>query len=309
MNERTFKLSFKAPVHFGMGRLSDGVCCCDAATLFSALFIEAMRLGVDSELLDAVHAGDLLISDAFPFAGDTLYLPKPMLMVEHEDEPGHQSDSRARKASKKLPYIPAARMGEYLSGRLDVITVLNQYQQSIGKPFLQTKVNLTYESKPEADPYHVGGFVFKPAAGIYFIARGSYDLTPLLDQLQYSGIGGERTSGYGRFEYSVQLGNPAGKVSAAGETRGVGVLLSTAMPTDNELCDSLLDGARYRLVRRSGFVQSPTYATTPQKRRDMYPFAAGSVFVKRFAGDVYDASTQRGGHPVWRYARAMWMEV
>lgn len=59
------------------------------------------------------------------------------------------------------------------------------------------------ETSDDAEPYHVGGFQFAPNCGVYFLVAGSYDLLPLLEQLSYSGIGGKRSSGYGRFEFSV----------------------------------------------------------------------------------------------------------
>jgi len=55
MGERIAKLSFLGPVHFGEGRLSGSGYTFDAATLFSALYLEALRLGCVKELLAAVN--------------------------------------------------------------------------------------------------------------------------------------------------------------------------------------------------------------------------------------------------------------
>ena len=60
MGERIVKLSFLGPVHFGEGRLSGSGYTFDAATLFSALYLEALRLGCAHELLAAAQCGDLL---------------------------------------------------------------------------------------------------------------------------------------------------------------------------------------------------------------------------------------------------------
>ena len=75
MATRMVKLTFQAPVHFGDGRLSDGEYTCDAATLFSALFIEALKAGCADELLVAAKSGGFSISDAFPYIGERLYIP------------------------------------------------------------------------------------------------------------------------------------------------------------------------------------------------------------------------------------------
>jgi CRISPR-associated protein Csm4 len=299
MDTRIVKLAFSAPVHFGDGRLSGSGFACDAATLFSALFIEALRLGRGDDLLEAARSGGFAISNVFPYVGDTLYLPRPMLEVGGNSDAG---DPIVKKAFKKLNYVSAEHFGDYLAGRLNPLTELDEFK--LGKPALQTKVNLTRESKNDADPFHVGGFSFYDGAGLYFLLQGAFDIEPLLDQLQYSGLGGERSSGYGRFHY--QLSDGTLRVNSQMPSN---ILLSSAAPTREELTDDLLNGARYLLERKSGFVQSQTHNANPQKKRDFYVFVAGSAFPRRFAGDVFDVNATPGAHPVYRYARAMWMEV
>lgn len=314
MATKTVKLIFRRPVHFGQGRLSDSGYTCDAATLFSALFIEALHVGAQDELLEAARCGELVLSDAFPFIGSNLYLPKPMVAPgvfdshnqERETLEGRQ-DSRERKANKKLAYVPAERYADYLSGNFDSLTELDRFH--LGEVSLQTKVNLTRSDGDDARPYFVGGYSFAQGAGLYFLVQGDYDLAPLLEQLSYAGIGGKRTSGYGQFTYQVDEADPVGQVTSKAKHTGTSVLLATSAPRSDELQDELLDGARYRLVHRGGFVQSASHSKTPQKKRDMYLFAAGSTFSHRFEGDVFDVNATPGSHPVYRYAKALWMEV
>ena len=47
----------------------------------------------------------LRISDAMPYIGDTMYLPKPMIRIEGTDK-----DSALKKEFKKLAYIPVQYM-------------------------------------------------------------------------------------------------------------------------------------------------------------------------------------------------------
>jgi CRISPR-associated protein Csm4 len=311
MATRTIRLTFRGPVHFGRGRLSDSDCTFSAATVFSALFIEAVRAGVNGELFEAVRCGEFAISDAFPFIARTMYLPKPMVSPNIFDNrnkmreaSGMKIDSRERKANKKLSFIPADRYGDYLAGSFDAITELAQF--NLGESSLHTKVNLTRSDSDDAKPYFVGSFSFAPNAGLYFITRGSYDSLPLLELLSYAGLGGKRSSGYGRFEFSVEDSSP---LPSSTSHTGISVLLATATPRQDELSGDLLKGARYRLVRKGGFVQSQTHATTPQKKRDLYLFASGSTFTQTFEGDVFDVNATPDAHPVFRYAKAMWMEV
>lgn len=330
-NTRTVKLSFDSPVHFGTGRLSGGNYVCDAGTLFSALYIEALKSGAASDLLDAARSGDLLISDAFPYIGIDLYLPKPMIAREIKQSDSIAKDTLAKKATKKLSFIRCSEYQAFLNGTMDSCYELKKFEEGLGQSFLQTKANLTRIHKPEAEPYFVGGYRYRNNCGLYFLVQGSYDLDPLLEQLQYSGLGGERSSGFGRFHFEVIDANPVSSATAktsiashvnvrnrehghqmklsstlSGARR---VLLTTAAPSQDELSDYLLQDARYKLVRRGGFVQSTSHYKTQQKKRDLYLFLSGSVFRREFEGDVFNVNATPGAHPVYRYARAMWMEV
>lgn len=306
MGAKVVKLSFRGPVHFGEKRLSDSEYVCDCATLFSALFIELLQMGAADDFLDAARSGDCLISDAFPYIGTRLYLPKPMVAVRGDDGGLSDESSRARKASKKLKYIPADSLGSYLAGTFDCVEELDRFR--LGKSFLRTKVNLERVTSEDAEPYYVGGFSFEPGCGIYFVWQGEYDLVPALEQLSFSGIGGKRTSGYGSFGFEV-LDACALSLSGGIVDGHRGMLLSSAAPREEELTDELLANAHYRLARKGGFVQSATHAATPRKKRDLWTFCPGSVFGGGFEGDVFDVNDTPGGHPVHRYARAMWMEV
>ena len=174
---------------------------------------------------------------------------------------------------------------------------------------MQAKVNLERRNGPDAEPYFVGGFSFTQDAGLYFIVQGTFNLTSILEQLSYSGIGGKRSSGYGRFAFSTMPVTELGRSLSMPRPGRTGMLLSSAAPRDNELTNELLEGARYRLIRKGGFVQSATHSANPQKKRDLYLFAAGSTFTSHFSGDVFDVNATPDAHPVYRYARALWMEV
>ena len=87
------------------------------------------------------------------------------------------------------------------------------------------------------------------------------------------------------------------------------MLMTSSLPREDELTEGLIDGARYHLVHKGGFVQSASHASSPKKKRTMWLFAPGSMFERTFEGDVFDVNGRSGKHPVYRYARAMWMEV
>ena len=69
-----------------------------------------------------------------------------------------------------------------------------------------------------------------------------------------------------------------------------------------------MEGARYLLLKRSGFIASASYAPELRRKQDFCAFCAGSCFEKRFKGDLFDVGGS-GAHPVYRYAAALWMEL
>ena len=85
------------------------------------------------------------------------------------------------------------------------------------------------------------------------------------------------------------------------------MLLSGALPQDQEL-DTVLEKASYGLEKRSGFVSSENYADEQQKKNDLYLLKAGSCFETQFEGDIYDVGCG-GSHPVYRYAKALFVGV
>ena len=82
-----FKLSFPAGLSLGDGRLSDSSIKLFADTLFSALCIESLgKRGSLQNFVDLAKNGDLKLSDAFPYIGDELYAPKPLIRVKPKNE-------------------------------------------------------------------------------------------------------------------------------------------------------------------------------------------------------------------------------
>ncbi len=302
MNYKIYKFEFTSPVHFGNGSLDESALNFCADTLFSALYIEAMKLGVANEFYNAVKNEELLFSDAFPYIKEEYFLPKPMLYVELKDE----GNSKIKKQYKKLKYIPAEKLNSYLAGEL-MPEEVNTH--NFGKVY--TQVMAAVRREDDTLPYRVGNYLFNDGCGLYIIAALKnedvrYLLKDLLKSLSFSGIGGKRGSGKGRFSFCN--GAPAENIlNSASKKGGRYMLLSTALPKDDEL-EAALAGACYLVQKRSGFVYSQTYAESPMKKRDLYTMQAGSCFLTRFHGDVYDVR-EEGAHAVYRYAKGLFLEV
>lgn len=298
-----YKLEFLNNVHFGKNSLNDAEISFSADTLFSALCIEALKSGELKKLYEITQKGELVISDAFPYQGKTYYLPKPCVRIERTESRGNSSE---KKKIKKMKYIPAEQMDSWLSGNF---VPDERYDLSrLGKKGV--KVSVAVRGKEEPDPYRVKYFSFNEGNGLYFLAGGTEEnlkfLEKLMTSLSYSGLGGKRYAGMGRFDYRI-AGIPENIQKRLQQKAARYMLLSTALPDEEEL-PQVMQEADYQLVRRGGFVASETYSEQQMRKKDLYVFAAGSCFGKTFSGNIYDVSSG-GKHAVYRYAKGFFMGV
>ena len=309
MDYKVYKLRFLGAVHFGRQCLEDGEYTFCADTLFSALCQEALKQGEDvlQRFYQNARKGSLLLSDAFPYMGDTYYLPKPMKRIETANNKG---DSKIKKAYKKLKYIPMEALDVYLSGNYDIC---NAQTENIGQlGYFEMKTAASIRGEEETKPYRIGTYYYNKGNGLYIIAgyREQADvelLDKLMECLSFSGIGGKRAAGLGRFE--LLAGSLPEKFLRRLEGTGARYMsLSVSLPRADEL-EAALTGAEYMLCKRSGFVASGQYAPRQMRKRDLYVLKAGACVATGYQGDIYDVSDESGGHPVYRYAKPMLMGV
>lgn len=306
MQYRVYKMIFKTAVHFGNGTLESGNMTFYADTYFSALCQEAVKqdISVLNRLVAMVKEDQLRFSDALPFTEDGLFLPKPMMRIQREEE---SASSVIKKAYKKLKYIPVNSFESYLKGEYDVLLMEN----ASGFGMQETKISVSIRGREQSEPYRVGEYYFHDGNGLYIlVAYETEEAIQLVEQLfeclMYSGIGGKRAAGYGRFDLKIA------KVPESLRKRLVSdgekyMSLSVSLPREEEL-EKVIPDAEYTLCKRSGFVSSETYAEEQMRKRDLYVMKAGSCFRSKFMGDVYDVSVG-GKHEVYRYAKPLFMEV
>ena len=181
--------------------------------------------------------------------------------------------------------------------------------RELGKYAMKTSVGIRGNEEPE--PYRVGAYYFREGNGLYIIAGLQTDeckrlFEQLLESLSYSGLGGKRSSGLGRFEWLER--NVPDVLERRLQNKGKRLmLLSTAMPKEEELMH-VLEDATYSLLRRGGFVNSEKYSDQQMRKRERYVFAAGSCFQNIFSGSVI-TEKNGGTHPVYRYQKALFLEV
>lgn len=305
MKYTMYRLSFPVGIHIGNKSLEDSKYTISADTLFSALYIEALKREDDvaKHLLESVKQGNILLSDAFPYIEKTNYLPKPLLHVETNE---CQGNSVIKKAFKGLSYIPLNQMEKYLQGDLDAVKEKSKLSK-LGQSVLKTSAAVY--GREEAVPYHIGVYYFNQGCGLYFIICTQNEddesmLYELIDSLSFSGIGGKRSSGLGHFEIESQIELDSGVFEKQSKNY---MSLSVSLPRISEL-QQVLDCAQYKLQKRSGFVLSSDYALEQRKKKDIFMFTSGSCFKQRYEGDIYDVS-DGGKHSVYRYAKPIFWSL
>mgnify|MGYP003088169845 CR=1 FL=1 len=174
-----------------------------------------------------------------------------------------------------------------------------------------TRTSAAVRGKVDTEPYHVGVYQFNAGNGLYIILGYENEnvlnlAESLLECLSYSGIGGRRSSGLGRFEfYNMKVDKSfEDRLTRTGKEY---MTLSVSLPEDDEL-EMVLNEANYKLIKRSGFVSSYTYSDEYLRKKDLYVLDSGACVINKYKGSVYDVSVS-GRHPVYRYAKPMFLEV
>lgn len=285
--------------HFGEGMLNESYAGFDASRLYSALFLEALKFGKEEEFFQLTNTDDFLLSDAYPYDVEP-YLPKPIgyPLPKIQDDTDLKKVRQEAKRIKKINYIPLSLFDNYIKGEGD-IEKISQAQTG----FASTR----YLVKKGEDPYEVGLTSFRKS--LYVLATSSPLLDTLMQSLQYSGLGGKRSIGYGSFDLEIEdvPTTIAQNVITDVAEEGIYMLLTTSLPKENEL-DQVLKYGKYLLKRYGGFVYS-AQSSEPLRKQDFYRFKSGSTFEKTFQGELRDVRPDNFIHPVWCYAKGAFYKL
>lgn len=312
MDYYLYKLNFTTPLHIGKSSgatsLDDGQMNIHADTLFAALCSEAVKVGKLEELYRYFSDNLITISDALPYKGEELYLPKPILYIKEIKKTNKLAN---KKALKDLEYIPLSGFKNYLQF-ITQGTDFNpdNYKAIFGHMTVNSRVAIKGQTPPL--PYHVAAFNFNKDCGLYIIlkskdSKGIALFENLLNRLGLSGIGGKQSTGWGKFQvHQDQLHNELVDILKDQEAK-YQMTLGTFLPKDEELEQALTD-SWYSLLRRGGFVRSATYSSSQLKKRTIYMLAPGSCLSSRYEGEIFDLSAD-GNHPVWRNGKTLFIGV
>lgn len=256
---KAVKLKFKTPVR--IGELGIGLESTSEVlhsdTLFNAIANALVSINGDlKEFIDRIRSGELKISSAFPFRGETYFLPLPILPYD-------------KKITAK--FVSKDNFEKLIAG--EEIEVESEESMPY-KVFDLPKV-LIDRATANTNIYYVSLVKFERDCGLYFIVDGNGKklIKPALKYLEDEGIGGKRTWGLGRFEHEwVDFSMKTPSESNAFVT------LSLVFPSDlNSIC-------YWKPIIRGGWTLKDKQIRKPR----IIMASEGSVFRKKDEGILLD---------------------
>lgn len=290
---------FVQSTHFGNGMLESALSTMPVERLYSALFIEAMKYGVSESFTELSQKEAFVMSDIFLYK-EGLFFPKPIGYPKVTKVDASFNRTHV-KMLKKIGMIHESQLESYVHCALteDTLEALYNEQKSLIISSATTQKGI--------DPYRVGVVRYPDDVQLAFIASESDLLIKLMESLQFTGLGGKKSIGYGQFKLEVEELSAHVRDHVTLDHKGPVMLLNTALPVQEEL-DTVLTHAHYLLKKSSGFVSSEKFATA-RRKHDIYKFQAGSTFEQTFKGRIIDVAPIDSPHPVWNYARPLFLKL
>jgi CRISPR-associated protein Csm4 len=260
------------------------------------------------------------LSSTFIYHGETYYLPCPI-----EPPKGYPADNLAfAKEYKKLHYLPRQVWQRWYQGegftdadRAELELKVKQsktgealerahtfdYGKAFGSQRIP-KVSLDRTTRA-SNFYHVGFVQFQPEAGLYFLihfpaANPTLEtrLASALSLLGEDGIGGERSSGAGRFTATWHDLDKKWREVVGFQQPNAYSLISLLW--EHPFASEYLQGASYALRERSGWIVSPV-SGQQARRQSVQMFTEGSVFPQTIGGLLANVTPEKfKAHPIYR---------
>ena len=331
------KLKDMTPLHLGLGRDSYDVSASllQSDTLSAALAsIRAMygKGGTTEQFLSA-----FTLSSAFPYDGDEYFLPRMKgrlaITVNGKEEKDY------RKKLKKLVYISFSlwqrlAQGETIAvddNQLQGAFLLSKGNDNYKAPMTHItteRVSVARNGEDDAVPFMYNWTFFRHGSkttsprgeiletkesGLYCLLRAdaatTQEITDLFHELGDQGIGSDKSVGGGHFTIETDT------VELADVESDKQILLSTYIPTKEEVKSFSLDESTYQLIHRGGFMAgSNNEHLRHLRRKTVYMFDTESVIVSgaKLEGKIVNVAPQWNAqdiHPVYRSGRCLAMHI
>lgn len=326
-------------------------------TLKSALFVAALQLYEMNKEEKADFFKSFQVSSAFPFycAADSFeaketvhFMPRPLLPDLSERIHITELDQQQQaKGSRRIEYFEKDLLLELLAGGVEIAqahcskdgkfaskasvlqAVKNAKVENV-KPIAggtQQHVAVDRHFEADAQPYTVDRVYFHKNAGLYFLLdfkdeTAKEKVIASLKLLADTGLATDKHTGSGEFELLGDLNDlPKMELPEGGSQQ---LALSLYCPGEryaSEFPNTELEQSYYKLVRRGGYIASPSNLNHMSlRKRSVYMFSEGSVFPKQAerVGDVVDLKPDNSKlkaieqptveHPIWRDGRSLFLE-
>lgn len=315
------KMKFLTPIHIGKGKEFYDVSSSDlhSDTLIAALAAMRAQNGQTDDLDKFMSS--FVLSSAFPYSGNSYFLPKPMgkLNIKVQDKEEHDY----RKKLKSIRFIEHSIFVSLAKGQCEEIEekviqgsfivdakvewkqpYMNQVNQRVSVP----------RDGGNATPFFFDWKYFNDNAGLYCIIDATNELfneiLSLFGQLGEAGLGTDKNVGGGKFDVEAdKIELPT--VTDANAT----MLLSLYLPTKEEMDGLQLEQSKYSLMLRGGYMAGSDIETFRHLwKKSIYMFDVGSVFStsQQLKGKIADLSPDWNDermHPVYRSGKPFCLPV
>lgn len=167
----------------------------------------------------------------------------------------------------------------------------------------------------DAEPFYMEQLFFKEGSGLFFMLNGNEEsqnrVEVALRYLSESGIGTDRSIGYGLFEFesdTISLNIP--------DKASYCTNLSLFCPETSESLNQMMKGKfGYDFIMRGGWIGEPN---NTYRKKSVYMFNVGSVFYKEVTGTTAFGKTvdlkpentpQPVNNPIFRVGKAMFLPI
>ncbi len=325
MKQYIVRLTFSSPLHIGSDESLIGVegvqSTIHSDTLFSGMINVWARLQPGRTRRDMPGVGEVIetfvngpppfrISSCFPYVGWKYYLPRPLTLHRELYDPANRLEyGKSVKERKFLFYRDFLKWCEGTDVLRDMAGKSEPHQETIIPRVAIDRSNAA------SNLFHCGMVYFDQDSGLYFFLEVEDDwlgyVEAILRLLGESGIGGERSTGCGRFTHKIVEGieteSQWQRIFSGPDDANAHCLLSLYHPLESEVPMFQSDDERlaYEIVPRRGWVFS-SIVGMQVKRKSCNMLGEGSIVPQKPAGHLADV-TPCGfpQHDVYRYGYAM----
>ncbi|ACI21834.1 type III-A CRISPR-associated RAMP protein Csm4 [Thermodesulfovibrio yellowstonii] len=316
----SYKLHFKTPVHFGetgiyLENVEERF---SSDSLFSALINTVSNYYGEKESEKWIDKFEnnppFLLSSLFIYNSDKYFLPKPL-------DDSFISREIRKKIGKELKKIRWLEAKDFLLWQkrqitkvedIEKIKINSERYSDAFKREIRPRVTIDRITS-QSSIYFCGSIKFQREAGLYgMVAFRDTDFIErfriVMKLLGQTGIGGERTYGYGMFELKdFKPIDGVLKKLMESDTEGF-TLLSLYTPSNTEIDDLVQKIVAYEIKIKKGWITSGRTAL-PLKRKSLGFIKEGSVFSKPLRGCLVDVTPENAPpdilkHKVYRYGYA-----